>query len=366
MDFALDDEQSELSAEVMRFARSVVSMTDLRRSVDAGDLVHATAWERLGSELGVIGIAADERFGGGGAGTVEAVVVAEALARALFPGPFTSTSTAQAIVAAADPSTARDELLTALATGERTATVFTNRPLDAEVVTDGPTCIVTGTVARVLNVGACDTVILPLSVDGETAIVAIPFDPSAQTSTSPGLDPTRTIGDIQFEKARGVVMARGNEAEKLLLLARNFSRLFCAAELIGIGRECLNMSVSHATLREQFGRPLGSFQAIKSKCADMYVALEAAWSAVYYAAWTADDEPAGFTRAALVARVLASQAIDLALTSTHQIFGAIAFTWEHDVHLFIKRAKSIQLALGDAHDDLSLIAATLLDVDGSR
>lgn len=366
MDFALDDEQSELSAEVLRFARSLISVADLRRSVDTGDLVHAAAWERLGSELGVIGVAADEQFGGGGASTVEAVVVAEALARALFPGPFASTSTAQAIVAAADPSPARDELLSALASGARVAAVSLNVPVGLQATTDGLACRVTGTVERVLNVSSCDTLILPVSVEGETEIVVLRLESAAQIVTLAGLDPTRTIGNVHLEGADGVVLARGPEAESLLALATDSARLFCAAELVGIGRECLDMSVAYAKLREQFGRPLGSFQAIKSKCADMYVALEAAWSAVYYAAWVADHEPDELTQAALVARVLASQAIDLALSSTHQIFGAIAFTWEHDAHFYIKRAKSIQLALGDANGDLSLIANALLGADGSR
>lgn len=364
MHFALTDEQAQLRDAAARFIRSALPMASLRQNVESGNPPDPEVWRRMAHELELVGLAVPEDLGGSGASTVESVVVIEQLAQGLYPGPYLSTLLAQRALLASAPSEQRDALLAALASGERAGTVALDPAKGhlEDCVADGMAhgeVRVTASLDGVLNAPDCTCVVVPVVAGNLLRIVAVPITP-AEVIPTESLDPTRPMGGIRLDGAIGTVLSSGEEAAKQLEDVRDYARLLIAGELVGISQACLDQSVEHARVREQFGKPLGSFQAIKHRCADVYVAVESAWSATYYAAWAADHSPTELGMAARAAHLLANRSAKVATAATHQIHGAIAFTWEHDTHFFLKRAKATALLLGDPNLELEHIAQTIL------
>ena len=282
------------------------------------------AWRALGEQLGVLGLLVPERFGGADAGVVEAAVVAEELGAALAPVPYLSTLYATRLLLDAGDEQACADLLPGLCDGSRSAAVadsFTATVVDATtatdlfVVSDGVLCHATT---------ADRTPVSTLDLTRPQADVVI--DPAT----------ARRIGPVDARAARNVVLA------------------LLAAEQVGVARTMLDLAVSYAKERRQFGRPIGSFQAVKHRCADMLVELELARSVAAHAAWTLDhgDEAGGDDPdlAASLAHVVTSQAARAVTAGAMQVLGGVAITWEHRAHLYYKRAiASAALWGGRAH-----------------
>jgi alkylation response protein AidB-like acyl-CoA dehydrogenase len=213
-------------------------------------------------------------------------------------------------------------------------------------------------------------------LDGHTAtwiIVSTGDDLALVRGDAPGLtrratatmDATRRSAELHFDGVRARSLGT-HDAHATLATALDRARVLLAAEQVGGAERCLEMSVDYAKTRQQFGRPIGSFQAIKHKLADVFVRVESARSAAYYAAWVAATRPAELATAAAMAKASASEAYFLAASESIQVHGGIGFTWEHDAHLLFKRARASEALFGDPSVHRERIARALLDSVSAR
>jgi alkylation response protein AidB-like acyl-CoA dehydrogenase len=289
-------------------------------------------WERLVSELGLCALAAPERHGGAGAGPREVAVAVEELGRVLLPSPFLSTAVAVLALGRAaengDGAAAAERYLPGLADGSVTGAVA----LDADVTAADGT--VTGTARNVVD-GAAAGLVLVRCGDRLLAVAA------ADTRVTPldTLDPTRRQAMIYFDRASA--LAAGSATHAIAL-----HRVLLAAESVAAAEHCLDVTARYLTTRQQFGRPIGSFQALQHRAADLAVAVTGARATSQAAAWTAAADPAGLAALAPLAALHCSRTFLQVAAEMIQLHGGIGFTWEHEAHLYFKRAKSTQLLLG--------------------
>jgi hypothetical protein len=279
------------------------------------------------AELGWLGLHLPEQYGGSGFGLPELVVVVEELGRALTPGPFVPTAIASAVIDAAGSDEVAARLLPGLADGS----VFAGVALESDItVRDGQAA---GTAPAVLGGGLAHILVLPA---GDDAIVVDVSAGGVQVEVPPNLDPTRRSARITLDVAQATVIAGGRRA--LIDLAR----LIVAAEATGIANECTEQAAAYAKVRVQFGRPIATFQAVKHHCANMLVASELATGAVWDAARAADEGNDQLSYAAAIAAALALAAGDECANLNIQVHGGIGFTWEHDAHLYLRRATALE------------------------
>jgi alkylation response protein AidB-like acyl-CoA dehydrogenase len=312
-------------------------------------------WERMAGELGLPGLTVPEDLGGAGLGQVELSLVMEELGRALTPSPFLASAVlaAGALLATDDEEAMRD-LLPRLAAGTTTATLAVAEdaggwdpdPVRTEAALDGGSWTLTGAKTLVPDGATADVVLVAALAGDEPGLFAVEGGaPGLARTPLATLDPTRRLArlDLTRTPARRLV---SEDAAGALSHALDLAAVALAAEQLGGLQRCLDMSVDYASARYQFGRPIGSFQAIKHLCADMHVAMELSRSAVRYAAWAADEAPEELPVAAALARSACSDAFFRVASDTIQVHGGIGFTWEHDAHLYYRRAKSSELLLG--------------------
>ncbi|MEO6206244.1 MAG: acyl-CoA dehydrogenase family protein [Mycobacteriales bacterium] len=285
----------------------------------------SSAWKRLTAELGLTGLAVPEQQGGSGGSFAELAVVLEEAGRCLLRAPLLSTAVAATVLAGAGC----DDLLPGLLDGSASAAFVVG-----DVTADGDR--LSGTVPQV--VGAAGSTLL-LAVAGD-ALHAV--ETSAATVTPlDALDPTRPLAAVTLDAASGRRI--GNTAGALDLL-----HVALAAESVGAARRVLEMTVDYLKVREQFGRPLGSFQALRHRVADLTVELEAATSTTWYAARAAATGAPDLPVVAPVAKAAAQDAFTHIAGESIQLHGGIGFTWEHDAHLYFKRAWTTALLHGDS------------------
>jgi alkylation response protein AidB-like acyl-CoA dehydrogenase len=326
------------------------SAADVLRRLESDEPVDTGLWAAL-AEMGCAGLAVPESLGGAGASWQEAAVVAEELGRAVAPVPYLGHAMAVAALLAAGD----EELLPALAAGERTATLVVPFPTMA-----GSPAAGTGSVAdaRTANV------LLVLTGSGAGAeLVAI--EASAATVTPVlSLDMTRPLADIVFDPSGGGrVVARGEAAEAALEHALRVGTMLLAAEQVGLADRVLEMTVSYLNERRQFGRIIGSYQALKHRCADLWVSLTQARAVARYAAvCVATDADDAAVAVALAKAFCGPMALRTAEEGV-QLHGGIGFTWEHPAHLYLKRAAADAIALGSA-DRQRAALARLADIPG--
>ncbi|MGP9021074.1 acyl-CoA dehydrogenase [Streptomyces sp. BR1] len=341
MGIGITREQRELAEAVRGWLARAVPVEEVRKLLDApaGAASRPPYWDAL-AEQGLLGVHLGERHGGGG--LVELAVVLEEAGRGALPGPYLPGVLAAAVLERAG----RDVLTDAIATGARTAAVALGAgTLTAEPVADG--LRLDGIAPPVLAGGQADLLLLSAARDDGTVWLAV--DAAAlDIRTHDSADPTRPTAEIA---ARGAVVP----AERVLAvdddLVRDLAAVLFAAEACGTAAWALDTAVQHAKVREQFGRPIGKFQAVKHLCADMLVRLEQSRALVWDAARAADSDTGV---RGLVAALAAATALDTALSCAKdciQILGGIGFTWEHDAHLHLRRALAARqlLGAGDAH-----------------
>ncbi len=366
MELVLTQDQEDLRAVVRKILRTQSPMSKVREVVDGKYDYDPELWRRLAGELGVAGLVIPQTYGGSGAGHVERSVVLEEMGRALAPTPFLSSAVlATDTLLALDDEDARAELLPGIASGDIRATLAI-----AEAEARWPTIPVT-TVARqdaargwLLN-GA-----KTLVVDGATADPILVY---ATTDTGPAfflvsggleriplttLDPTRRLARLAFSDTPARKLACLDPVAASARIA-DLAAVALAAEQTGGLAQAMELAVDYAKIRVQFGRLIGSYQAVKHGLVDSYVDWELTVSVVRHAAWVADHSPDDLPEAAALAAAVTSPAFFRVAARTIQLHGGIGYTWEHDAHLYYKRAKSSELLFGDPHDRRTRLADLL-------
>ncbi len=370
MRFAFDEEQEELRTMARAFLADHSSPDRVREAMATERGYDLEVWKRIGAELGWPSIVIPEAYGGLGLTAVELVGLMEEMGASLLCAPFFSTVClgGNALLLGPDEALKREHL-PALAAGERTATLaFTEADgrWDADGVravarSDGGDFVLSGTKTYVPDGHTADLLVVALrepDTRGEEGIVlfAVPGDaPGVERRLLPTLDQTRKQAEVRLDDVRVPAASRlaaPDAGWDVLRSTLDLAAVALSAEQVGGAQRCLDLSVAYAKERVQFGRPIGSFQAIKHKCADMMLAVESARSAAYYAGWVAAQEGSErggeLPEVASLAKATCSDAFFQCAAESIQIHGGVGFTWEYDVHLYFKRAKSTETLLGDA------------------
>jgi alkylation response protein AidB-like acyl-CoA dehydrogenase len=342
-----DDEARELGGYLRRFFDKESPEAAVRASMESALGYDPALWRRCATELGLPGLGIAESYGGAGAGLTELGVAFEELGRALVCGPFLGTvGLAAPALSIAGPPEIAGPLLAAIASGETVATLAWAGPESGVSTLQHRDGTITGTAPIVVDGMAADLLLVAArDVDGRVGLYRV--DPAAPTVTRErlvSLDSTRRLARLTFTGAAADVLTA--DAEGPLRQAFDVARLLLAAEQLGGAQQVLDTAVDYARTRVQFGRVIGSFQAIKHRCSDMLVEVELARSLVYSALATAQADPGALRGQAAMARAFVSDAYVHLAADNLQIHGGIGFTWEHSAHLYLKRAKSSQHLLG--------------------
>ncbi|WP_304117041.1 acyl-CoA dehydrogenase family protein [Mycolicibacterium bacteremicum] len=365
-EFVFSDEHAQLRSAVRKFGTDNFGEAKARVQMESEPRFDRKVWQRLGTELGVLGLTVPESDGGFGGTLVDQAIAVEELGAALATGPlFGTVYLAIPALVAASAGAARDELLGALVDGTRTAAfAVPDRAgtFDPAAVTVTGTERLRGTVERVVDADAADEILVAASGPDGVALYAV--DASAQgVQRTPlvTLDLTRPQATIKLTDAPARLIAGPDEAERVITHALHVGSALLAAEQVGAARHLLDLSVDYAKSRLQFGRPIGSFQAVKHRLAEGMVDLEHARSATYHAVWALGDGSDDPALAAGIAQALASAAFSRIATDTIQVHGGIGFTWEHQAHLYLKRATTDAALLGSAEAHRNRVAELVLD-----
>ncbi|HEX9526194.1 MAG TPA: acyl-CoA dehydrogenase family protein [Streptosporangiaceae bacterium] len=368
MKLAPSTEQQELRESVRRFLADRVPMQRVRELMDSADGTDEKIWNYAAGQLGLQAIAIPEEYGGAGFTFAEQAIVLEELGAALYPGPYLASAVlaATALLASSDDDAKRD-LLPGIAGGETVATLaFTEddgswepdairlaasqaSSSQASSSQAGGGWVLDGHKSFVLDGHTASLILAVARTDADLSLFAIQADADGLTRKQlPTLDQTRRLARLEFSSVPARLIGAPGEAAAILSRTLDVAAIAQAAEQLGGAQRALDMAVSYAKIRHQFGRPIGSFQAIKHRCADLLLEVESLRSAVgYAAAAVAEDSPEIPVVAALV-KALASDTYFHVAAENIQIHGGIGFTWEHDAHLYFKRAKASELFLGDA------------------
>jgi alkylation response protein AidB-like acyl-CoA dehydrogenase len=366
VDFDLSTEQRDIASAVRDLLTELATDQARRAAIDTPEGYDTALWARLAGELGLAGLIIAEEHGGLGLGALDLALVSQEFGREVVPSPFLATPVyAAALVSNSSDAAAQERWLPRIAAGEAIATVAVQESaLDYRggspetAATAGADGLVrlNGTKRFVLDAVAADVIfVLAAGADGPALFELDPTVKGVTIEAETSLDPTLRIATVTFTDAiaipiEGDAVAAVGRALDLLLVAQ-------AAESVGGADRCLEMSVDYAKSRHQFGRPIGSFQAIKHKAADVYIAIELARTAVYQAAWSYDEDPEQAERAIPAAAAEAGRAYALAAGENIQIHGGIGFTWEHSAHWYYKRARSYEVLHGTADEHYRRVLA---------
>jgi alkylation response protein AidB-like acyl-CoA dehydrogenase len=350
------EEQDELRASVRRFLADKSPSAAVRRWMESSEGYDAALWTQMAGQLGLQGLAVPEQFGGAGYGPVELGIVLEEMGRALTPTPFfASVALAGQALSESGDLEAQARWLPAIAEGALTATVALSEErgdgslaaTTTRASVDGAGWRLDGSKMFVVDGASADLLLVVARADEGPGLFAVGGAEAGVSRTRlDALDPTRRLGRIDLDGAAATRVGPAGDASDFLQRVVDLAVVALAHEQVGGASACLDSAVEYAKVRVQFNRPIGSFQAVKHKCADLLLEVEAARSAVYSAAWSAAEEPAELATAAAVAGSWCAQTYTHAAKENIQIHGGIGFTWEHDAHLHLKRAKSSELLFG--------------------
>jgi len=337
VDFDFSPEQYTLRDEARRFLEQQCPTSHVREFIDDPSGWSRDLWKQM-ADLGWMALPFPEEAGGLGQSFLDLVLLLGELGRAVAPVPFLS-SVAQVgqVVLRHGSAEQRARYLPGIASGERIATLAIDQTtLSGSGVDASADGRLTGEHAYVLDAPAADLFVVAA---GDRWYVV---DEGVVVTTKRGFDLTRTIGSVSFD---------GTAAEPLetagLQPGMNICVAAACAEMVGTASKALDVTVQYTKEREQFGRPIGSFQAIKHKCAEMLADLEPSRSAAYYAGWAVATDAPDADLAVSVAKSFGSEALARVAAESVQVHGGIAFTWEHDMHLYQKRIKSMEALFGD-------------------
>ena len=371
--FAFTDEQQALRSAVRKFCDAHFGEQAARRVMEADVRYDPQVWRRLGSELGVLGMSVPEHDGGVGGSLIDQAVAVEQFGATLACGPlFGTVYLAIPALVACPAGPARADLLAALIEGNNTAAfavgdgggAFDPAAVTVRADTDAnaDSTTLTGTVARVVDADAADELLVAATGSDGVSLYAVHADaPGVQRTPLVTMDLTRPQASVVLTQAPARLLAGPDSAERVITHALQVGAALLAIEQVGAAQHLLDLSVEYAKSRLQFGRQIGSFQAVKHKLADMLVDLEHARSAAYYAVWAlaaGSDDPALVTS---VAQATASAAFSRIAADSIQVHGGIGFTWEHQAHLYFKRAATDAALLGTAEQHRDRVAELVLD-----
>jgi len=366
VNFAFNEEQEELRKTVRQFLDAKSSEDAVREQMETEAGYDAAVWQQMGEQLGLQGLVIPEEFGGSGYGYIELVVILEEMGRALLCAPFFSSVVlaANTLIHSGDDA-AKAAYLPGIASGETIATLaFTEENgrwdeagITATATADGDTYKLNGTKMYVLDGHTASLLIVAARTDAGVSLFAVDGDATGVTRTALAtMDQTRKQAKVELVDASGTLLGADGGGWAVLEQVLDLAAVALAAEQVGGAQACLDMAVQYAKDRVQFGRPIGSFQAIKHKCADMLLEVESAKSAAYYAGWAASELNDELPSVASLAKAYCSEAYFHAAAENIQIHGGIGFTWEHPAHLYFKRAKSSELLFGDPTYHRELLA----------
>jgi alkylation response protein AidB-like acyl-CoA dehydrogenase len=366
MNFAFTDEQEELRKTVRAFLENKSPETAVREQMETETGFDPAVWSQMGEQMGLQGLAIPEEFGGSGYTYVELGIVLEEMGRALLCAPYFSTVVlaANTLLHSGDDA-AKKELLPGIASGDTIATLaFTedNGRWDEAGVTatatkDGDGYKINGAKMFVLDGHTANLILVAARTDKGVSIFKVDADAAGLERTALAtMDQTRKQAKLEFADTPAQLIGTDGAGWSVLERVLDLAAVALAAEQVGGAQKVLEMAVEYAKVRVQFGRPIGSFQAIKHKCADMLLEVESAKSAAYYAGWCASELNDELPSVASLAKAYCSEAYFHAAAENIQIHGGIGFTWEHPAHLYFKRAKSSELLFGDPTYHRELLA----------
>ena len=358
LDFTFTDEHDELRATIRAFLVEHSDEKAVRAQMATDHGYDPEVWRLLAEQLGLTGLIVPEVHGGAGMGYVELLIAMEEMGRALLCAPYLGTAvlSTNVLLACADAPTQKD-LLAGIAAGRAIVSVAHAEPngrWDAAGITmraraKGDGFELDGAKAWVLDGHVADALLVAARTeDGGLGLFRV--DARAEglsRALVPSLDTTRKLAAVELAATPARLVSRGDQTASF---ERALALTACAltAEQAGGAQRCLEMATDYAKTRLQFGRPIGSYQAIKHKCADMLVLVEFAKSAAYAACFAAADDDPDLLESAALAKAYCSEACFKVAAENIQVHGGMGFTWEHPAHLYFKRAKASDLLFGDA------------------
>jgi alkylation response protein AidB-like acyl-CoA dehydrogenase len=353
MYFDLTDEQQAIKSTAREFLAARYKSERIRALAESEHGFEQSDWQEM-AELGWPGLALPEEWGGQGLGVVDLAVLFEEMGYALAPSPLLSTTVAGLALALNGTDEQKERWLRPLAIGEARGTVAlfdTGTParigsFEMEAVADGDGVVLDGEKVLVMDAASADF-FLVATADGRRHLVEREAD-GVTVTPEKSIDLTRRLYSVRFDgvKVAADATLNGGQDEYLPVLWR--ACVAVAAESTGIAQRTMEMAVEYAKDRQQFGRPIGAYQAVSHRCAQMLLETENSRSAVYGAAWAADADPEALPLAASMAKAYASDAGWRVPDASIQVHGGIGFTWEHDLHFFLKRGKANAAGFGDA------------------
>lgn len=365
MDFCLNEEQQALQESARQFLKAQSGPSHVRSAMQSPQGFDPNTWRQISLELGWPALRIPETYGGLGLGHVDLAVLFETTGEALLCAPLFSTIAlaANAIIEIGSEAQ-KSAWLSPIAEGEETATLafaeasgrWDADAIETTATPDGEGFILEGRKCQVLDGLSADRLLIVARAPGSSgeegvSVFMLSGDSPGLTRTAlPTMDQTRRLVDIELSSVRASsadCLGELGGAWPGLRRTLDLAAIALAAEQVGGATRCLEMAVNYAKEREQFGRPIGSFQALKHKCADMFVAVETARSALYYAACIADDGSDDLTTTASMAKAWCSEAYFKCAADSIQIHGGVGFTWEYDPQLHFKRARASESWLGD-------------------
>ncbi|WP_433622145.1 acyl-CoA dehydrogenase family protein [Nocardia sp. CA-120079] len=357
MTIDLAEEHKELRDSVRRFLTDRAPMSTVRELMETGHGMDLAVWKQAGMQLGLQGIAIPEEYGGAGFTFVEQAIVLEELGAALYGGPYLASAVlaANALLASRDEQ-ACHELLPGIASGETIATLaFTEdsgswdtESIRMSAVRSGDAWVLDGHKSFVLSGHIADLVLAVATTEAGPTLFAVDSDADGLSpALLPTLDQTRKLARLEFDSVAAHPIGAPGDAARILDRTLDVAAIALAAEQLGGAQRVLDTAVEYAKIRYQFGRPIGSYQAIKHRCADLLVEVETLRSGVTHATSAVSSNSDEIPVVAPLVKAYGSETFFHVAAENIQIHGGIGFTWEHDAHLYFKRAKSSELFLGD-------------------
>ncbi len=356
MNFDFSDDQKQLRDQARKFLAEKCSPKAVRVVLDGKEPYDRGLWKGL-AEMGFLGVAIPEQYGGAGAGHLELCVIAEEMGRALAPVPFSSTVylAAEALLLAGSDAQ-KQKWLPAIASGEASGTLALfegkGNPAPQAIKLSASNGILSGTKKPVADGAIADFAIVAArtgsggrETDISLFIVDLKGD-GVESKALTNIDPTRGQAELTFKNCKAEPLGRAGEGWSTITQVLDRAAVLMAFEQIGGADRALEMGRDYALDRIAFGRPIGSFQAVKHMLADMYVSATLARSNCYYGAWALSTNASELPEAAAGARISATQAFQHCAKNNIQVHGGMGFTWEFDCHMYYRRANATALGLG--------------------
>ena len=366
MNFAFTEEQDELRNIVRSFMEAKSAEAAVREQMETDDGYDAAVWSQMADQMGLQGLHIPEAYGGSGYGYIELGIVLEEMGRGLLCAPFFSSVVlaANTLINSGDEA-AKLAHLPGIASGETIATLAFTEPsgkwdesgITMQATASGDGYSLSGTKSFVIDGSTASLIVVAARTAAGVSLFAVDGGAAGLTRTALStMDQTRKQAKLDFDNTPATLVGEDGKGWDVLSTVLDLAAVGLAAEQVGGAQFVLEMAVQYAKDRVQFGRPIGSFQAIKHKCADMLLEVESAKSAAYYGLWCASEMNDELASVASLAKAYCSEAYFHATAENIQIHGGIGFTWEHPAHLYFKRAKSSELLFGDPTYHRELLA----------